>query len=76
MVVPAVDAPYRNSDDPTEKAHELLLRALSRVPRRYNIPVLVTRTGDDRFGASVAEVAADTLTYRETRAGPSVRGRV
>lgn len=77
LVVPAVDVPYRNSDEAEKDAHEMLLRVLAqlaRVPRRYNIPVLVTRTGDDRFGESVAELAAETFTYRETRVGPRFEG--
>lgn len=77
LVVPTVDAPYRRSDEAEVDAHEMLLRVLAqlaRVPRRYNIPVLTTRTGDDRFGQAVEELAADTLTYRETRAGPRFEG--
>jgi len=77
FVVPAVDAPYRQSDLAHEDAHEMFLRVLAhlaRVSRRYNIPVLVTRTGTGDFGEVVAELAADTLTYRETRAGPRFEG--
>jgi hypothetical protein len=77
FVVPAVDAPYRDSDLPDEDAREMLLRVLAQlasVPRQYNIPVLVTRTGTDSFGEAVGELAADTLTYRETRCGPRFEG--
>lgn len=77
LVAPAIDAPYRESDLAHEDARDMLLRALAhlaRVPRQYNIPVLVTRTGDDEFGAAVSELAADTLTYRETQCGPRFEG--
>ena len=78
LVVPAVDAPYRQSDLADEEAREMLLRVLAQlasVPRQYNIPVLVTRSGwDDDLGAAVEELAADTLTYRETRVGPRFEG--
>lgn len=77
LVVPAVDAPYRDSDLPHEPARRMLLRVLAqlaRVPRQYNVPVLVTRTGTDDFGTAVSELATDTLTYRDTRCGPRFEG--
>jgi hypothetical protein len=77
LVVPAVDTPYRDSDLPTERAQDLLLRALAhlaRVPRQYNIPVLVTTSGVDRLADAVRELATDTLMYRETRCGPRFEG--
>jgi hypothetical protein len=77
LVVPAIDAPYRESDLPTERAQALLLSvlaALAQVPRQYNIPVLVTTTGSDRLADPVAELATDSLTYRETRCGPRFEG--
>jgi len=77
LVVPAVDAPYRQSDLADEEAREMLVRVLAQlasVPRQYNIPVLVTRSGTDELGAAVEELAVDTLTYRETRAGPRFEG--
>jgi hypothetical protein len=77
LVAPGLDAPYRESDLPTERAQSLLVRVLAhlaRVSRQYNIPVLVTRTGTDALGEMVVELAADTLTYRETRCGPRFEG--
>jgi hypothetical protein len=77
LVVPGVDVPYRSSDLPHERAKELEVRVLAqlaRVPRQYNIPVLVTRHGDDELAAAVEELASTTLTYRETRCGPRFEG--
>ncbi|MDL0127626.1 hypothetical protein [Halobacterium salinarum] len=77
FVVPAVDAPYRDSDLPRERARDLLLRVLAHlscVPRQYNISVLVTTSGADDLAAPVNELATDILTYRETRCGPRFEG--
>jgi hypothetical protein len=78
LVVPAVDAPYRNSDFATEQARSMLLRVLAHlasVSRQYNIPVLVTRRRDDDvFGEAVGEVASTQLAYRQTRCGPRFDG--
>jgi len=77
LVVPAVDAPYRRSDLADEEARNMLLRVLAhlaRVARQYNIPVLVTRRGEDALGGAVDELAGDTLTYRQTRCGPRFEG--
>lgn len=73
VVAPAVDAPYRDSDLSRERARTLLLRVLAhlaRVPRQYNIPVIVSHTGDDTLADAVQELATTTITYRETRCGP------
>jgi hypothetical protein len=77
LVVPAVDAPYRQSDLSQEEARTMLLRVLAhlaRAARQYNIPVLVTRRGTDELGGAVDELASDTLTYRQTRCGPRFEG--
>jgi hypothetical protein len=77
VVAPAVDAIYRESDLPSQRARQFILRTvahLARVARRYNIPVIVSRTQRDDLGSIVAEAAGDTLTYRETRCGPRFEG--
>jgi hypothetical protein len=77
LVVPAIDAPYRDVDKPREAATEMLTRTLahlSRAARQYNIPVLVSRRRDDTLSAPVAELATTEISYQETRAGPRFDG--
>ncbi len=78
VVAPAVDARYRGADGldgPT--ARSLLSRTLARLRAcgaAYDAPVLVTRTGDDAFGAPVDRVADATVTCERTRMGPRFVG--
>lgn len=77
VVAPALDARYRDEDAPPEEAQSLFLRTLARLTtlaRETDVPVLVTRTGDDGLGAPVAEAASRRLTCEHTRLGPRFAG--
>ena len=73
VVVPAVDAPYRADDLRGREGEEMLVRALSSlaaIARTYEVPVLISRTGDDEFTAPIARAAHDTVTCVQTPMGP------
>jgi hypothetical protein len=76
VVLPAVDAPYRD-DVRGRSGRDLLLAALAdvaRATRDADVPVLVTRRRDDAFAAPVEAFATATLAYRETAHGPRFVG--
>ncbi|MFB6082216.1 MAG: hypothetical protein ABEJ67_05275 [Halanaeroarchaeum sp.] len=73
LVAPAVDSMYRDDDVRGVEPRELLLRTLARLARyarEYDVPVLVTRTGEDRLGRPVARLAREEIAVERTRFGP------
>lgn len=77
IVLPAIDAMYREDDHTPAQAREFLLRTLARVARlarEYDIPILVSRERDDHLGELVANLADRRICYRETAFGPKFSG--
>ncbi|WP_265109165.1 hypothetical protein [Halosolutus halophilus] len=77
VIVPAIDAFYRDDDLQECEGHEMLVHALARLAgaaRRYDCPVLVSRTDDDAFAEPVASCATDRLECEETSEGPRFSG--
>lgn len=78
LVVPAVDAQYRDADTLGEThAATLQARTLARLSTYadgYDIPVLVTRSECDAFTAPVATAADHHLECEQTRLGPRIVG--
>ncbi|MFW5918905.1 MAG: hypothetical protein ACOCSF_01740 [Halanaeroarchaeum sp.] len=73
VVAPALDSPYRDEDVRGVDPQELLLRTLARlarIAREHEVPVLLTRTGEDRLGRTVARTAGETIAVERTRFGP------
>ena len=73
VVAPALDSQYRDDDVRGVEPRALLLRTvarLARYAREYDVPVLVTRTDDDRLGAPIAAGARGTIEVERTRFGP------
>lgn len=76
VVCPALDLPYRDGDC-SRDAERLLLRALSLVAgiaRDHDVPILMTRAGDDAFAGPIDTAATERIEYRETRHGPRFVG--
>lgn len=77
IVVPAIDAMYRNESPHREVAQSLLARvlaALRRYAEGYDVAVLLTRTREDAFTGPVATAADRTLAVQLTRLGPRFVG--
>jgi len=78
VVAPAVDARYRDPDGLTDaRAETLLARGLARLARlarERDLPVLLTRTGDDDRGEAVARAADRRLRCEPTPLGPRFVG--
>ena len=76
VVAPALDSQYRDDVRGVE-SRALLLRTVARLAgyaREADLPVLVTRTGDDRLGRPIAASADEVLEVEETRFGPRFSG--
>jgi hypothetical protein len=78
IVVPAVDARYRDDDTlAAEHAKTLQARTLARLATYadgYDVPVLVTRSTVEEFTAPVATAADHQLRCEQTRMGPRFIG--
>lgn len=79
VVAPALDGLYRDPDGTlaTQHARALLNRAVARldeIARRYDIPVVLTRTQADEFSAPIATAADEILEIIDTRYGPRFSG--
>ncbi|MFB6085282.1 MAG: hypothetical protein ABEJ84_00520 [Halodesulfurarchaeum sp.] len=77
LVVPAVDARYRDEDIRGAEPETLLLQTLSRLARyarEEGLPVLATRTDADAFSAPVERLATDVIEVERTAFGPRFRG--
>jgi len=77
IIVPDIDACYRNSDVQGADGQEMLVRSLAplaRIAREHEIPVLCTRTRDDDFSEPVEAAASSTLVSEETPMGPRFVG--
>ncbi|WP_136717971.1 hypothetical protein [Halorientalis salina] len=72
LVLPAMDAPYRD-DVGQREGERLCLRSLAtvaRIAREYDVPVLLTRTGTDAVADALATAADRTVECRQTALGP------
>jgi len=77
LVVPALDAQYRDNSLGSEAAETLQARVLARLSkyaRGYDCPVLVTRSKTDAFTTPIETVADHTLVCEKTRMGPRFHG--
>jgi hypothetical protein len=78
IVVPAVDAQYRNDDTLNEEhAATLQARTLARLGTYadgYDVPVLVTRSNVDEFTTPVKRTADHHLQCEQTKMGPRFIG--
>lgn len=77
VVVPAVDARYRDDDIRGAEPETLLLQTLSRLARyarEEGLPVLATRTAADAFGAPVERLATGVIEVEQTAFGPRFQG--
>ncbi|MFB6124920.1 MAG: hypothetical protein ABEJ59_03075 [Halanaeroarchaeum sp.] len=73
VVAPAVESLYRDDDVRGVAPRELLLRSLARLARyarEHEVPVVLTRTGEDHLGRPVASLAGDVVSVERTRFGP------
>lgn len=74
LVLPAMDSLYRGADDlNTDDAQDLLVRALATVAgiaTRREIPVLVTKTGEEELAMSLENAADEVITCKQTKFGP------
>lgn len=77
VVVPWLDALYRDGDLPTVLAGRMIehvTERLARLARRANLPVLVTRRQADELTAAIADRATHTIEYQQTAFGPRFVG--
>ena len=78
IVVPALDAHYRDADAlSTEQASTLQARVLARLSSLadgYDVPVLLTRTDADEFAAPIERAADQQIVCERTRMGPRFCG--
>ena len=78
IVVPAVDAQYRNDDSLREPhAATLQTRTLARLATyadSYDVPVIVTRSTVDEFTAPVTTAANHHIECKQTQMGPRFVG--
>lgn len=73
IVVPALDAFYREDDLYHGEGEAMLVRVLAmlaRCGREYDVPVLVTRSRNDEFAAPIKASAATTIECQSTAQGP------
>lgn len=76
VVVPELDCPYREPALLADEGREILLAGiavLARVARERDIPVLVTRHGDDHLGEILTTAATRRLICEATPFGPRFR---
>lgn len=77
VVLPEIDARYREDDVQGGDGKTMLTRALAQlaaVAREHELPVLCTRSKADEFAAPVERAAAQTIEFRETAMGPRFVG--
>jgi hypothetical protein len=77
LVVPAVDAMYRDDELWDGEGRELFLRSLAKVAqlgRDHDLPVLVTRTAADEFAAPIEAATDRTIGVEHTKFGPRFVG--
>jgi hypothetical protein len=74
IVVPAVDTQYRDENSLAESDSETLqartVANLSAYAKKYEIPVLVTRTASDEFTEPIATAADQHIECEQTKMGP------
>ena len=78
LVVPALDAQYRDESLGSEAADTLQARVLARLSkyaRGYECSVLVTRSRIDGFTDPIETMADHTLACEKTRMGPRFTGK-
>ena len=78
IVVPAVDARYRDEDSLAAGDSKTLqartLAQLSTYASEYQIPILVTRTASDKFTEPIATAADQHIECEQTKMGPRFFG--
>ncbi len=78
IVVPAVDARYRDEDSLTDNDSQTLqartLARLSSYASEYGIPVLLTRSACDEFTEPVVTAADQHIECKQTKMGPRFVG--
>jgi hypothetical protein len=78
IVVPAVDARYRDEDSLAAGDSKTLqartLAQLSTYAKKYEIPILVTRTASDEFTNPIATAADQHIECEQTKMGPRFVG--
>ena len=78
IVVPAVDARYRDEDSLAESDGKTLqartLAQLTSYASEYEIPILVTRTTTDEFTEPIAAAADQQIECEQTKMGPRFVG--
>lgn len=73
VVCPALDGTYRDDDLRDDERRAMLVRVLamlSGLARKYDLPVLLTRTRADALSEPVANAADDVIECEQTRMGP------
>lgn len=78
IVVPAIDARYRDEDSLADRASKTLqartLAQLSTYANEYEVPVLLTRTASDEFTNPIATAADQHIECEQTKMGPQFVG--
>ncbi|MDS0301189.1 hypothetical protein NDI76_20850 [Halogeometricum sp. S1BR25-6] len=77
LVLPDVDAFYRNEDLSPHKAGQMFSEAFQHVvdiAETYELPVLVTRMDDDTFSVPVENASTTILQCEQTTFGPRFSG--
>lgn len=77
LVVPALDAQYRDETLAGTHAETLLARTLARLQQyavAYDVAVLVTRTATDEFTAPIERAVDHELVCERTKVGPRFTG--
>lgn len=77
VVLPALDRPYRADDLRGDEGQDMLVRAVATVAgiaRRYDVPVLATRSREDPLAEPVGNAAHRELRYEDTPMGPRFVG--
>lgn len=77
IVVPAVDALYRDPELMDDEGEWILAHGLAKLAaaaRRFDVPILVTRTRDDTFAEPIDRLVDKRLCCESTEHGPRFEG--
>ncbi|WP_129113851.1 hypothetical protein [Halegenticoccus tardaugens] len=73
LVLPALDGIYRHDSLRATEGTEMLVRALAMlagVARKYDLPILVTRSQKDEFSEPIKTAATEIIECEQTQFGP------
>ncbi|WP_129116069.1 hypothetical protein [Halegenticoccus tardaugens] len=73
LVLPALDGMYRDDSLRATEGTDMLVRVLASlagVARKYNLPVLVTRSQKDEFSEPIETAATEIIECEQTQFGP------